>query len=132
MKRISFDKRFVNEAGDGLIAGKIHTIRQNYEYWKKFEGKELSLFTWEGKPYRKGSKQKVFCVKKLIYVQLLGYASTGGIQQFYMPEKKPVIYSTILLAKNDGFTSNEELFSWFANYDDSDKMAILHFTDFRY
>jgi hypothetical protein len=41
MKRISFDPRFVNEAGNDLIPGKIHTIRQNYEYWKKFEGREV-------------------------------------------------------------------------------------------
>jgi hypothetical protein len=56
MKRISFSPRFVNEMGDDLVSGKIHTIRQNYFYWKKFEGRHAALFTWEGKLYR--SKQK--------------------------------------------------------------------------
>jgi hypothetical protein len=50
MKRISFNAQFVNESGDGLILGKIHTIRQNYSFWKKFEGRDVELFTWEGKP----------------------------------------------------------------------------------
>ena len=67
MKRISFDPRFVNEAGDGLIPGKIHTIRQNYDYWKQYEGREAALFTWEGQPCR--SRQKVFCVKRVVSVQ---------------------------------------------------------------
>jgi hypothetical protein len=34
MKRISFNPRFVKEAGDDLIPGKITTIRENYRYWE--------------------------------------------------------------------------------------------------
>jgi hypothetical protein len=30
MKHIAFDRRFMNAAGDDLIPGKIHTIRQNF------------------------------------------------------------------------------------------------------
>jgi hypothetical protein len=67
MRRISINPRFINKAGNDLVLGKIHTIRQNYDYWKKFEGQEVALFTWEGKPYR--SKQKVFCVKRIVSVQ---------------------------------------------------------------
>jgi hypothetical protein len=71
MNRISFNPRFVNEAGNNLIPGKIHTIRQNHGYWKHFEGQEVVLFTWEGKPY--GSRQKIFCVKRIVNVQEIEY-----------------------------------------------------------
>jgi len=36
-----------------------------------------------------------------------------------------------VFAKNDGFNNRHELVDWFADYPDG-KMAILHFTDFRY
>jgi hypothetical protein len=55
---MSINDRFVNEAGDDLIPWKIHTMRLNYAFWKKYEGKDIELFMWVGKPYRKGSKYK--------------------------------------------------------------------------
>jgi hypothetical protein len=127
MRRISFNPRFVNAAGDDLVFGKIHTIRQNYDYWKRFEGRDVALFTWEGKPYR--SKQKVFCVKKLVSVQRTVkikdyfYKEAGICDLVYIAEMKT-------LAKNDGLTLGE-FREWFKNYPD-DEMAILHFTEFRY
>ena len=126
MKRISFNHRFINAAGDDLIAGKIHTIRQNYEYWKRFEEREVALFTWEGKPYQKGSKQKVFCVKKIISVQQI---SVGG----YYFECEDRFIDPVIFAKNDGFNHGYELCDWFSiDKRKSGEMAILHFTDFRY
>ena len=141
MKRISFNTRFVNEAGNDLKSGKIHTIRQNYEYWKKYEGQEVALFTWEGKPYR--SKQKVFCVKRIACVQmvylrrvadgLLG--KENGVLSFRIYDKWIQLNSQ--LAENDGFVDKdgildtEGFLNWFKDYK-SGKMAILHFTDFRY
>ena len=141
MKRISFNQRFVNDAGNDLIKDKIHTIRQNYNFWKRFEGREIALFTWEGKPYR--SKQKVFCVKRIIRVQKLN---------FYIYKKKTVFkngYEETIhfqymcnglifdkrkikkLAYNDGFNFIQELNEWFENYK-SGEMAIIHFTGFQY
>jgi len=67
MKHISVNPRFLNKAGNDIIKSKIHTIRQNYEFWEKFEGRDVALFTWEGVPYK--SKHKVFCVKRLVSVQ---------------------------------------------------------------
>jgi len=134
MKRIPFNKRFINEAGDNLIDGKIHTIRQNYEYWKKFEGKEVAFFYWESKPYH--SKQKVFCVKKLVSIQRIlkvtdGITPNSPFSIYYYPNEE---YQRQLLiselAVNDGL-SEKEFIEWFANYQDG-KMAILHFTDLRY
>jgi hypothetical protein len=127
MKRISFNPRFVNEAGNDLISGKIHTIRQNYEYWKKFEGKDVALFTWEGKPRRKDSKQKVFCVKRIVSVQEAEFREKNGCYGFFVDG---LLMGDGRIAKNDGFKTSRDLHEWF-NYK-SAKMAILHFTDFRY
>jgi hypothetical protein len=114
--------------GNDLVPGKIHTIRQNYDFWKRFEGQDVALFTWEGKPYR--SKQRVFCVKRLMSVEKVHkrgnnfYLDDGCPDSgFYLPW--PVLY------KNDGFNSEEECNNWFQDYPDG-AMAILNFTDFRY
>jgi hypothetical protein len=129
MRRISFDKRFVNEAGNDLIPGKIHTIRQNFDFWKKFEGKEAALFTWEGKPYR--SKQRVFCVKKIYHVQKLYFNNIFGMVAQFAVEAMREQTTSAIFAKNDGFNNFEEILEWFHKYP-SCEMAILHFTDFRY
>jgi hypothetical protein len=135
MRRISFNQRFINKAGNNLVPGKIHTIRGNYDFWKRFEGQEVSLFHWEGKPYR--SKQKVFCVKKIVGVQMLFLSRVkarllgpdNGILCFSIDGKWIQLNSQ--LAENDGFTSTEAFNNWFAGYK-SGKMAIIHFTDFEY
>jgi hypothetical protein len=126
----------VNEAGDDLVPGKIHTIRQNYEYWKKFEGRDVELFTWEGKPYR--SKQKVFCVRWIWSVQRVGIWHNKTVDGHKM---RPEFYietgdirfplSPSLLAANDGFDDEDEFMDWFYDYPDGEA-GILHFTDFWY
>jgi hypothetical protein len=130
MKRISFNRQFVNEAGDNLVPGKIHTIRQNYDYWKHFEGQDVACFTWEGKPYR--SKQKVFCTKKLVSVQQteLRWASIKGVGLWFTFNGEPRV-SNSLISQNDGFGNYFDFLKWFDKYPAGD-MAILHFTDFRY
>lgn len=128
MRRIPFNPRFVNGAGDDLVPGKIHTIRRNYEYWKKFEGQDVALYIWEGKPYR--SRQRVFCAKRLVSVQ----KCQRWWSNYYLPDKMPVYDDPIdnsLLAKNDGFNYMSEFTDWFCGYPDGE-MAILHFTEFRY
>jgi len=129
MKRISFNPRFVNEAGNDLISGKIHTIRQNFNYWKKFEGKELALFTWEGKPYN--SKQKVFCVKRLVCVQCVIYDGDFNADMGWKESIDRQVLENI--AKNDGFENFRDFVCWFreGKYKHG-QMGILHFTDFRY
>jgi hypothetical protein len=132
MKRISFDKCFLNAERNNLVKNKIHTIRQNFDYWKKFEGRDVELFTWEGKPYR--SKQKVFCVKRIYSVQSV-ILSEGGLvynidDEWGICPWDLIWHITDSMAKNDGLTP-EEFRAWFADYPE-DEMAILHFTDFRY
>lgn len=127
MKRIAFDKRFVNSKGDDLIPGKIHTIRKNYPYWKKYEGQEVALFIWEGKPYR--SKQKVFCIKKIFNVQMVEYEC----RQFWLTCcRLNNVIDQRAIAKNDGFNQMADYFDWFKNYKPQKEMAIIHFTDFLY
>ena len=129
MRHISFDPSFVNKAGNDLVPGKIHTIRQNYDYWKRFEGKEVALFTWEGKPYQKGSKQKIFCVRRIVSVEKVRF--WGGC--FFRFTRAPSIIGFEELAKNDGFNNKKEFQNWF----DKDEYlpgiyAVIHFTDFKY
>jgi len=136
LKRISFNPRFVNETGNDLIPGKIHTIRRNYEFWKKFEGKEVALFYWEGKPY--SSRQKVFCVKKIVSVQEVEFTKhdTGSFVLFLRYTGPEYGYQRVernVLAINDGFIDENEFVAWFGKKEyKPGKMAILHFTDFRY
>jgi hypothetical protein len=119
----------VNDTGDDLVPGKIHTIRRNFEWWKRFEGQDVALFYWEGKPYR--SKQRVFCVKRIVSVQKLMYENwIGFAYHFSVPDMRdPVDRETF--AENDGFANFEELLEWFHDYHSGD-MAIIHFMDFRY
>ncbi len=127
MKRISFNKQFVNVSGNDLIPGKIHTIRQNYEYWKRFEGKEAALFYWEDKPYR--SKQKVFCVKRIVRVQEVELCELGAKHRWITADKRPI--HGLVLSTNDGFFLFRHFFDWFKDYKPG-RMAVLHFTDLRY
>jgi hypothetical protein len=124
MKRISFNPRFVNRAGNDLVPGKIHTMRQNYFYWKKFEGRDVALFTWEGRPYR--SKQRVFCVKPLAFVQKVRHAGQG---KFFTEKERYIPMGQ--LAINDGFENEDEFIRWFTR-DSEGEMAVLHFAGYRY
>ena len=136
MKRISFCPRFVNEAGNDLIPGKIHTIRQNYDFWNRFEGQDVELFTWEGKPYN--SKQNVFCVKRIISVQRTWYCNPDRGSGFYFlfegqqARTSIIMKNQKLLSVNDGFENSDDFYNWFSKGYKTGVMAILHFTDFKY
>jgi hypothetical protein len=128
----------VNEDGNDLVTGKIHTTRGNYNLWKRFEGQDAALFTWEGKPYR--SKQRVFCVKRIVAVQAITFVQKRGVS--WVIKDNGEIIDPLLLAANDGFIGDDwdglgkeraahEMFDWLRDYPDGD-MALIHFTDFRY
>lgn len=117
-------------------SGKIHTIRSNYEFWKKRikqvqKGEAiLSIRYWSGKPYHKddnGIGQVEICQLDKdsgIGVQLLEFNGLHGIinGEWITPD---------ILAKNDGL-SYPDFKEWFKKYDISKPMAIIHFTKFRY
>ena len=118
---------------------KLHTIRANYDFWKKrFEqiaaGEAcLSIRQWVGKPYGKGSTQRE--------IVRLTREDGIGIQKLriYEHEPLPVVYADRYttpvdwqeLAANDGLSLNDWR-EWFKDYDLSKPMAIIHFTPFRY
>jgi len=127
MRRISINPRFVNAAGNDLIPGKIHTIRANFDFWQRYAGKDVAFFVWEGKPYQKGSKQKVVCVKRIVSVQSIKYFEhCFWVDRFYDWQ-----IGTETIAKNDGFEDWRDFNKWFSGYKPG-KMAVLHFTELQY
>ncbi len=124
-KRAGENTNFIQQIRDGV---KKHTIRGNYDLWKKrideiHAGKAyLSVRIWTGKP--RNSKQKEI-------LQL----TEVGIQRFcdgkfcHIIDYREVELSEIELANNDGL-SLDDFDDWFKNAENP--MAIIHFTDFRY
>lgn len=122
--------------------GKIHTIRDNYEYWARIASEVnagrgvLSLRQWTGSPYnyqRDGSKPKEFLQLTKMGVQRFGYEHhqpaafiDGGCKkelEFHFSQRIQII------ATNDGL-SLDDWHGWFQK--DMSDAAIIHFTDFRY
>lgn len=126
------------EKGHGLKE-KLHTIRANYELWKKrekeiIEGKAiLSIRHWSEKPYR--SKQVEICKLDKIGVQQITVKDVdndGLICSFSFDASTNICHAGVnTIARNDGLSPND-FKEWFKNYDLSEPMAIIHFTDFRY
>jgi hypothetical protein len=117
-----------------LLGEKLHTIRDNYDYWKrrieqvKAGIAHLSLREWEGKPYRSN--------QKLLFS--LGKYRGVGVQKIVFDD---YLYSCLIdgrrhgisdscIPENDGL-SWDDFESWFRNVDDKPK-ALIHFTPFRY
>jgi len=113
---------------------KIHTIRANYNLWKKrFEKIDrgeacLSVRIWLGRPYF--SKQP----------EIFNYTKSNGIglekieltALGYFINNIESDVTTAELAKNDGL-SLEDFKAWFKGKIKVDEpMAIIHFTNFRY
>jgi hypothetical protein len=127
---------FINSIGN---KSKKHTIRGNYELWKKrFEKIDkgeacLSIRYWTGKPYNSPQKE-VFNLTKTdgIGVQKLKSWDLLHDRAYCLNANKNVLpVGTDELAKNDGLTPSD-FKEWFKKYDLSKPMAIIHFTSFRY
>lgn len=129
---------------------KIHTIRSNYELWKKrFEkinkGEAiLSVRIWEGTPYKsKQIEYFVFTKEDGIGIQEIFIKDwfrelyySFQIDGIYFPAKTLSYtdmreYYAKLIAKNDGL-SFYQFKDWFRKYDLNKPLAIIHFTKFRY
>ena len=118
---------------------KRHTIRANYELWRKrFEQIErgeacLSIRQWTGKPY--ASKQ--------IEIARLTKDDGIGLQRLrFTPDRDGQFVwwnfnidghfsKEEFLANNDGLTLRDWC-AWFKDYDLSKPLAIIQFTKFRY
>jgi hypothetical protein len=124
-----------------IIQGlKIHTLRQNYDFWKKRIDKceKLELRYWSGKPY---------CSPQKHIRTLNRYNANFGVQKIckktdgiypgspfslYLVKNEEYLVQLLLgvVAKNDGLTE-AEFVTWFEDYPDGD-MACIQFTGFRY
>lgn len=116
---------------------KIHTIRANYPLWKKrFDeinaGRAcLSLRIWTGQP-RKSPQEEIFRFDKShgIGIERLEFTDS---QFNMMTVNGQYCFANIetSIAKHDGL-SFVDFRDWFKQYDLSEPLAIIHFTDFRY
>lgn len=131
-----FDHKFL-----AVVAGwddhwlKIHTIRDNYELWRKrFEQIErgeacISIRQWMGKPYNSKQREIARLTKEDgIGLQRLEFYN-GCLQQPILSSGMTIRAESI--AQNDGLLF-EDWKDWFKSCDLSKPLAIIHFTNFRY
>lgn len=118
------------------LHSKIHTIRHNYELWKKRieeinAGKAiLSIRQWTGKPYC--SKQVE--IKRLNKVGIQKIRSMDDEYAYGVNDKGNVLPIPLsLLSINDGLEL-PDFKEWFKDSKPTpnNPMAIIHFTDFAY
>ena len=131
-----FDHKFL-----AVVAGwddhwlKIHTIRDNYELWRKrFEQIErgeacISIRQWMGKPYNSKQREIARLTKEDgIGLQRLEFYN-GCLQHPILSSGMTIRAESI--AQNDGLLF-EDWKDWFKSCDLSKPLAIIHFTNFRY
>lgn len=119
-----------------ILREKCHTLRGNFEFWRKrFEKIEagkavLSVRIWQGKPYKKDSKQHE--ILRLSKKNKIGLEKLELDHSFSSCKiNGQTLESVEVLAQNDGL-SFPDFKAWFKDYDLSKPMAIIHFTGFRY
>lgn len=109
---------------------KIHTIRGNYELWKKRideikKGKAiLSIREWSDKPYRSPQIELMQLTDvgvQKIQRDVLGWFIDDIDSDYKMTD----------FAKNDGLEVRD-FAEWFKYKGIKEAMAIIHFTNFRY
>lgn len=110
---------------------KIHTVRDNYELWNRrfhniYNGDAcLSVRVWDGKPYRSQQREIArLTINDRISIQRLDI--TGN--DYYIDGDLLSDNDIKILAINDGLTL-DDLRKWIK---DKKRMAIIHFTEFRY
>ena len=127
--------------GRGVRGGKFHTIRANYELWRKRFEKiaadkaVLSIRQWVGKPYAEGSTQREIVTLTRddgIGLQRLDFEG-GDIYCVNVDGQRfsPTRETLENIAANDGL-SYEDWREWFKDYDISNPLAIIQFTKYRY
>lgn len=129
---------------------KIHTCRQNYEYWKtkvdalKAANGTLCIREWSGRPYR--SKQDTIIEIPADTVAVAHLVLTRHVHRVepyrhsivsHNAEVDGVPVDVETLARNDGFTSAKDYVGFFTPLFDKAadgriEMAIIHFTPYRY
>lgn len=136
---------------DAVKAGvKIHTCRDNYDYWvKKIEALKdadgtLCIREWTGRPFRspQGTIKEIPAATvdvaklKLTKVQP-PFGACRKPTECYLATVDGVPVDVEALARNDGFTDRRDFTAFidplFAKYGtDTITLAIIHFTPYRY
>lgn len=134
-KRKGDNTNFIDQL---MLNYKKHTIRGNFQLWKKRiqevqKGEAiLSIRYWTGKPYR--SRQSVICEldnKFGVGIQRLDKMCFVNNTAFIDESSEGYIPAMLNeLALNDGL-SLEDFKEWFRKPNE-EPMAIIHFTGFRY
>lgn len=114
---------------------KLHTIRANYELWRKrFEeiaaGRAiLSVRQWSGKPYQ-SPQIPIWNLDNTdgIGLQRLEVTGINTHSPIYIEGRE---IDAKLLANNDGL-SEDDWHEWFKGYAMDKPLAVIHFTGFRY
>lgn len=115
---------------------KIHTIRENYDEWKKkvqdvLSGEaRLSIRVWNSKPYR-SCQIELVSLDKDSGVGIQKLHSFDDENAYFVSDNGNVFPVSLQeLANNDGLSVNE----WKGWFKDNSQcpLAIIHFTDFRY
>lgn len=116
-----------------LNKSKCHTIRFNYDLWKKRvneinAGKAyLSVRRWTGKPYR--SKQEELLQFYTLGIEKLEYHYS--ISFIIDKENRYHSASNSKLYKNDGLEMGDFI-EWFKDVKNGTELAIIQFTNFKY
>lgn len=110
---------------------KVHTIRANYELWRKrFEkinsGEAcLSVREWTGKPFWSPQRD----IARLTREDGIGLQHCWMYNNSIFIDGHPIEKETV--AWRDGL-SLEDWEAWFKDYDKSKALAVIQFTKFRY
>ena len=127
---------------ENIFKTKIHTIRANFDFWRKRFEKiergeaELAIRQWVGKPYGKGSTQReLFRLTRedgigIQKLKLSSDALDGNSLNCFKANGK-TLYLLETLANNDGLTIDDWR-EWFKGYNLTNPLVIIHFTKFRY
>ncbi|MEZ3441572.1 hypothetical protein [Alistipes sp.] len=147
-QNLSKDKCVLCRALRGDLWPKIHTIRENYDYWaprikEVQEGRAvLSIREWTGKPYN--SSPITICTltaENGVGIQKVVFDESGRHTIREMVDNRAPHYriddesvgslDVAYIAHNDGL-SFFDFANWFAKHDVRKPLAIIHFTKFRY
>lgn len=119
---------------------KIHTIRSNYDWWKKRIDEVnageavLSIRYWAGKPYHKDAngigQVEILRLTSAGIQCLLRFPNAAGFGNVCDSDGAKTVRIE-QLAKNDSLPL-QDFKDWFEGYDLSNPMAIIHFSTFRY
>lgn len=111
---------------------KNHTIRLNYDWWKKRIDEVvlgeaiLSVRVWTGRPYHSTPKQLIqFEAKDAIGISMIEQKEDGWYVDGVLTD-----LITAQIAENDGL-SEEDFVEWFKGKSDG-PMALIYFNHFRY